>query len=1344
MALGDNLNKEKEPAKGKPATKTGNPVEPNTTDASATNAEVSSRLAEVQDRLHLIYENLPISETDTYGTITNVNPLFCELSGFSSEELIGQPHSIVRHSDTLPSVFEGMWKTVKEGNVFCGEVKNAKKNGTTYWVEMTVSPLKDEDGNVTGYFSIFKDITLQKEGVPARELAALEAIEMLGVVFEVDEEGNVANSNTNFANLFGSSIEAFKYILQSGYRNTFEGIWTSICAGATKEVLLICQSENEKPVWLNAIFRPEKDENGNFLKAVVFATDETEKYEAQEKVKAVERELDSLKNAIDSVAIMSESDLHGTITSVNDRLCEISGYTREEMLGQPHSMLRHPDTPSEVFEQMWQDIKLGKVFTATYKNKKKDGGVYWVQASISPILGTDGKPVKYLGVRFDLTEAMRVKAEMDALKASIDSVAIMSESDLYGTITDVNDYLCKISGYTREEMIGQPHSMLRHPDTPKEVFAEMWEKIQKGEIFTASYSNLKKDGSAYWVQASIAPVLDLDSKPYKYIGVRFDITDSLNAKVEREALDEAISKSNGVIEFDKKGKIVSFNSTIAEALGFQEYEVIGKGEEECFCPKGEENLRQYKEVWEKLRSGNFDKNVYKRITKDGKVAWLEGTYSPVADYDGNLEKVVAYLQDVTARRLRNAESRGWVEAAHVSQAVVEFDLEGHILKYNDKFSVATGYGKGELVGVHHKILCDDEYANSAEYKNFWSELRTGQFKQDVFKRKRKDGQTLWLEAVYSPIKDDEGNVVKFIKTATDVTKRRLRNAENRGWVAAVNASQAVIEFDLDGHILRCNDNFEKASGYTSEELRNKHHRVLCDKEYASSLEYKEFWEKLRQGETIQGEFHRRNKQGEEIWLQAIYSPVRDDEGTVIKFIKTATDVTTFKVTMLKLSTFLEELSNGNFDARLDVEGLELRADMVNMIENNKIMRDNLKRIISEINNVVQKAGKEGDLSVRLDIKGIKGSWKELSVTLNDLLESISTPVINLSTIIKGVSEGDLVELYSGESSGDVQEMANALNEAITNLNKLLTTIDQRSVTVDNSSKQIMSMYQQMETSMQQVENEIKKINDGMTEQVKLTDQSSKMVEAIFVSSEGMGDKAHIINKSAERGLESCQNGMSIINKLIENMTDISESAKSTSGSITVLSERSEEISRTLNVITDIAAQTNLLALNAAIEAARAGDAGRGFAVVAEEIRKLAEDSRRSAVEIDKVIKDVQKDVSSATKAIERMDSTVTQGNDATQDVSKVFRSIINSSEETLQLSKGVLDASEEQKSAIDIVVKNTGNVVAVVEKAAAGTKQVSDMVDSLTSSAEEISKSNNELTEVAIQLKEGVSKFRLK
>lgn len=359
------------------------------------------------------------------------------------------------------------------------------------------------------------------------------------------------------------------------------------------------------------------------------------------------------------------------------------------------------------------------------------------------------------------------------------------------------------------------------------------------------------------------------------------------------------------------------------------------------------------------------------------------------------------------------------------------------------------------------------------------------------------------------------------------------------------------------------------------------------------------------------------------------------------------------------------------------------------------------------------------------------------------ITAIKGPVLQVRDIISSLAQGDLTKKFDMAAEGYVMEMGDALNVAIENLNGLLGSIGESADFVASSSNNMLEKSESIKNNTTEVASAIAQMAQGAQDQALKTDESSKLVEEVMTTANEMESKADIIYKAAEKGQSSCENGIRIIKKLVENMEGISSSAGITSESISVLTQRAEEIGRTLNVITDIAAQTNLLALNAAIEAARAGDAGRGFAVVAEEIRKLAEDSRRSAVDIEKIIGDVQKDTQSAGKAIEKMEGSVKDGSTATKEADTIFQEIAQSSQETLSYSKEIQQATSGQKASIDSVVKNIEQIVVVAEETAAGTEEVASSSQALNASMAEVTEASNKLSQIAAELQAGVGQFKL-
>lgn len=373
---------------------------------------------------------------------------------------------------------------------------------------------------------------------------------------------------------------------------------------------------------------------------------------------------------------------------------------------------------------------------------------------------------KYADLLAELAE-LRVRAEITNL------TSIVSEADLKGDIVTVNDKFTEISQYSRDELIGQPHSTTRHPDMPKEVFKQLWSTIGRGKMFRGVIKNRKKDGSPYYVDAVIAPVMGDNGKPRKYIGIRYDITD---AEIERQNMKGIFSAIDGAfayIEFDTNGNVRTANANFLKALGYQLNEITGK-HHRMFVDPTYTSSPAYAQFWSDLNTGQSKSDIFKRITKDGREIWIQAVYAPVMDDKGRVVKVIKIATDVTAARLQNADFEGQIEAIGKSQAVIEFSLDGTILKANDNFLNTLNYRLDEIRGQHHSMFISPSERSSPEYKQFWANLREGTYQAGEYLRLGKGGKEIWIQASYNPIRDLNGKPFKVVKYASDVTAQVRR------------------------------------------------------------------------------------------------------------------------------------------------------------------------------------------------------------------------------------------------------------------------------------------------------------------------------------------------------------------------------------------------------------------------------------------------------------------------------------------------------------------------------------------------------------------------------------------
>jgi methyl-accepting chemotaxis protein len=698
-------------------------------------------------------------------------------------------------------------------------------------------------------------------------------------------------------------------------------------------------------------------------------------------------------------------------------------------------------------------------------------------------------------------------------------------------------------------------------------------------------------------------------------------------QAELRAKVAAISRSQAMIEFDLDGMIVDANANFLAAMGYERDEIVGR-HHSLFVTPADRESSEYKEFWRRLRAGEFDSGEYKRLRKDGSEVWIQATYNPKLDTAGKPYGVVKFASDITQAKLQSADHAGQIEAISRSQAVISFDLDGIILDANANFLAAIGYSASEIVGRHHRMFVTPQERDSDEYRRFWQRLRNGEYAAAEFKRIAKGGREIWIQASYNPIFDLNGKPFKVVKFASDVTQTKLRAADFSGQVEAIGRSQAVISFDLGGHILTANANFLNAVGYGEKEVIGRHHSMFMPPGEAESAGYKQFWAALNRGEYKAGEFRRVGRGGRDIWIQASYNPIFDLNGAPIKVVKYATDITeevARRTTMSQLSL----VANGTDNSVIITDG-QRRIEYVNAGFERMTGFKAAEVIGKSPGKVLQGAHTDGDTVKRIRAKLDRGEafYEEiLNYTRDGRAYWISlaiNPVFD--------KHGQIERFVS------IQANIDATKQRALEFTTKLNTIGESNAMAEWT-----------------LEGALSAANTALTAWGGQTEGATVALERLLPPDEaarvrnGESVRREIAWPRPEGGTLSLDAVFSVIRDLqgkpvsvLMSGIDVSDRRRAvdeTSLAMKDVLQSSQRIADIVSYIDNIAFQTNILALNAAVEAARAGDAGKGFAVVAAEVRTLAHQSAESARDITRLVSESRERMATLSQSLARLDKS---------------------------------------------------------------------------------------------------------
>ncbi|CAH1043544.1 methyl-accepting chemotaxis protein [Halomonas sp. TD01] len=257
-----------------------------------------------------------------------------------------------------------------------------------------------------------------------------------------------------------------------------------------------------------------------------------------------------------------------------------------------------------------------------------------------------------------------------------------------------------------------------------------------------------------------------------------------------DALRSALNQHTACIYFSSEGIIQEASEQFLASMGYSLADIKGH-HHRIFCFPEETSNRQYDDFWKSLAAGESQQGRFRRVNALGEEVWLEATYLPIKNRRGKVVQIFKVANDVTKEHQNAASERSILQALNSSMAVIEFTTDGYILDANTNFEQAMGYPLHKIRGEHHRLFCDSDFYR--KHPDFWQRLSQGEYKQGKFLRLNAKGDTVWLEATYNPIFDDEGNVVKVVKFATDITQAMLATEAAKATVSSAQASSSQTE-----------------------------------------------------------------------------------------------------------------------------------------------------------------------------------------------------------------------------------------------------------------------------------------------------------------------------------------------------------------------------------------------------------------------------------------------------------------------------------------------------------------------------------------------------------------------
>ncbi|MGI0482178.1 PAS domain S-box protein [Geminocystis sp. CENA526] len=829
--------------------------------------------------------------TDFTGKITEANDRFLEMLGYTRAELesgmlnwatMTPPE--YHHTDISVIEYLKIHRTIEPW-----EKAYYHKDGHLVSVLIGVALMIEDDTSVC----VIMDISDRKDTERKLEqsqhfLQTLLDTLPVCVVWK-DRESNLLGCNRTLARLMNIS-DTIDISNPSEINFSFTAEELAKCHQDDLEVITSGQPKlsieqtftlpNGEVMWAETNKTPLKNNQGEIVGLVGIFYDVTQKRRNEIEKQKLLQELSAFKQGLDQSAIVVMTDANGVITYGNDRFIKVSGYSKQELIGNTHKIINSGYHSRSFFKNLWETINKGEIWRGEICNRNKSGHFYWVESTIVPFLDQQGKPFQYLAIRFDITARklgeIRIQKEnafrQQILEQMGDGLCVCYDINEHPFVrfTLWNPKMEIITGYTLEEInqLGWYQSLYPNPEIQAQAIARMQRMRQGDNMVAEEWEIYTKHGTKRTVTISTSILnKDANSNITFVLGVIQDITERKAKEKEnivlKERLEFVLSSSPAIIYsceanlLNNPLKFISQNvKTIVNYDSADFLSHLYKWSE-FIHPEDYEIVR--KEIVEELFTSNHCRTEYRFLTGDNKYIWLQDEMMLWRDADGNPTEIVGYVANINERKqaqllLKNKTKELDRFFSLAIDLLCIANVEGYFLRVNTEWEKVLGYPLNQLEGSRFlDYVHPDDLPATLEAINH---MKLGQGVSSFINRYRcADGSYRWLEWRSAPTDN------YIYAAARDITERRKNEEHINRQLAAMEAALNGIAVLQGDNFLYTNKSHHEMFGYEQGELIGKDWRILYYPEEIDIVEREVLPQLMTEGASWYGEIKAKRKDG---------------------------------------------------------------------------------------------------------------------------------------------------------------------------------------------------------------------------------------------------------------------------------------------------------------------------------------------------------------------------------------------------------------------------------------------------------------------------------------------------